>query len=225
MKSKKSPQQSFDERHKFSIDRMVISWSMYSSWKYDPEKWYRTYCLGIKSSSAELTFGSAVADSMNTANPLCAFERLNVKKDGTHDEHEFDTYLGDGKKKIHLIGSVDSSESVKKYKKGKKFKARELKTGVRPWDQERADNHGQLKFYSLCFYLQDKINPEDIEWELSWFPTKKQESGDFNHIITFIDSTKPVKFKVKVTMTQILELAADIKKTMEEMVQYVNNHQ
>lgn len=210
----------YEERHHFTLEHSPISWSSYSSFKYDKERWYRTYHKGEKQRSAELTFGSLVADSMQTSAPLCAFNRLDVNKDGTHDELEFDVWFG----KIHLIGSADTCTAVKKYRRGKPFPAGEFKTGVKPWDQARVDEHGQLTFYSALLWLQEKILPDDIDWFLDWCPTQKEESGDFNHKITFVDPNDIRHFKTKRTMTQVMDLLVDIKKTHAEMLEYVKNH-
>lgn len=207
----------FAERHAFSPDHPVISWSSYSCFKYDKEQWYRVYCCGHKSSSAELTFGKAVADSMETDKPLAPFTRLSIV------EFEFDTKLG----KIPIVGSMDTFEPPKDF-----FKLREsglciggeFKTGVKPWTQKRVDEHGQLTWYSLCLWLQEKIHPATIHWFLEWAPTKKTENGDFYHTIEF--TTTPatiISFRTKRTMMQVLELAADIKKTHKEMLAYVKN--
>lgn len=210
----------FKQRHTFTIENPVMSWSMYSSWNYDKEQWYNTYVLGKNQDSAELRFGKANADSMETAQPLAPFTRLNVKKDGTMDEQEFDTWLG----KLHLIGSADTCTAIKKYLPESPFPAGEFKTGVKPWDQKRVDEHGQLTFYSLCFWLQFGIAPIDVHWFFEWARTIKKESGDFHHVISFPDPIEIKHFKTKRTMTQVLRLAADIKKVHKEMILYVKNH-
>ena len=219
MATQKTKKLTYEERHHFDLEHSPISWSSYSSFKYDKERWYKVYHKGEKQHSAELTFGSKVADSMLTVKPLAPFTRLNVKKDGTMDEQEFDTWFG----KIHLIGSCDTCTAIKKYRLGKPFPAGEYKTGVKPWDQNRVDDHGQLTFYTALLWLQFGIRPEDIEWFLEWAPTHKRESGDFKHVITFAGK-KIEHFDTKRTMTQVMDLLVDIKKTHREMLEYVKNH-
>lgn len=205
----------FEQRHTFTPDNMVMSWSMYSTfidttYGDGKKKWYDTFVLGKKQSSPELTFGKAVADSMDTATPLIPFTRLNVKKNGTHKEYEFDTML----EHIPLVGSVDSSSKDK-------LTHHEFKTGVKPWDNKRVEQHGQLLFYSLCLYLQDKIKPEKLTWFLEWCPTVKTESSTFE---VKIEPKQPVQIhrfkRSQVTMKDILKLAVDIKRVHKEMVEY-----
>lgn len=208
----------FQQRHTFSIENPVISWSSYSGFLYDKERWYQTYVMGKKQTSPELTFGKAVADSMETDKPLVAFTRLTIV------EYEFETSLGP----IPLVGSMDTFEPPTRHAtsslQSNACIGGEFKTGVKPWDKKRVDEHGQLTFYSLLLWLQDKIHPSNIEWFLEWAPTKRTEHGDFRVEIQF-DKTKKIQlFKTHRTMTQVLQLASDIKKVHKEMIEYVKNH-
>lgn len=222
MTSSKKPKLTYEERHHFDLDHSPISWSSYSSWKYDPEQWYQTYHKGRKQSSPELAFGSKVADSMQTANPLVPFTRLNVKRNGTMDEQEFDVWF----EGIHLIGSADTCTALWRYKAGRRFPAGEFKTGVKPWVQIRVDGHGQLTFYTALLWLEDGIHPDDLDWFLEWAPTRKEESGDFRHVISFMTNPPIVHhFETKRTMTQVMDLLVDIKKTHREMLEYIRNHE
>ncbi len=215
IKNKKSPL-TFEERHAFSFKNPVISWSSYSGFLYDKEQWYQTYVKGKKQQSAELTFGKAVADSMETDKPLAPFTRMSIV------EYEFDTKLG----KIPIVGSMDTFEPPKDFfnlRESSECTGGEFKTGVKPWDQKRVDEHGQLTFYTLCLWLQNKIPPHHVNWFLEWAPTVKTESGDFHHKIEF--ANVPIKrFTTRRTMTQVLELAANITKVHKEMFEYVKNH-
>lgn len=212
----------FEQRHTFTVKNPVISWSMYSTfispYGDGKDRWYQTYVKGMKQHSAELTFGKAVADSMETANPMVSFTRYGVKKDGTMEEHEFDTKLG----KIPLVGSMDTYEPPNK--RYTFALCGEFKTGVAPWDQKRVDDHGQLTFYTLCLLLQDDIKPDKVHWFLEWARTIKTESGDFNHKIELAQPIEIKHFTTHRTIAQVLELAAQIKKVHAEMLDYVKNH-
>lgn len=201
----------FAQRHAFSIKNPVISWSSYSGFLWDKEQWYQTFVMGIKQHSPELTFGSKVADSMETDKPLCKFTRLGVV------EYEFDTKLG----KIPVVGSMDTFQPPIH---GGTCLAGEFKTGVKPWTQKRVEDHGQLTFYTMCLWLQDKVHPDSIFWFLEWAPTVKTERGDFKVKIEFQKPLKIQHFKTKRTMVQVLKMQTDIKKVHKEMIEYVKNH-
>lgn len=208
MKNNNRSQLTYAERHAFTPENPVVSWSSYSCFKRDPEEWYDVYVLGYSRTSPELEFGKRVADSMETDKPMAPFTRLAIV------EYEFDTKLGT----IPLIGSADTFAPPARTKK--RCKGGEFKTGRLAWDQKRVDEHGQLTFYSLLLWLQDLIMPEDIEWFLEWAPTQKEENGDFRHVITFVPGVPIKKFYTVRTMKQCLKLASDIKQTHWEMMQY-----
>lgn len=195
----------FRIRHTFP----VVSWSSINGFLYNPEQWYQTYVMGKKSTSRELTFGKAVADSMATDKPLAPFTRLS------EIEHEFDVMFG----KIRIVGSMDTLGKSANLK-NKKHGCGEFKTGKVAWTQERADAHGQLKCYAFLLWLQDKIRPEDCEWWLEWAPT--YETGDFK--IDFVHPIRIHRFYVKITMREILQFGSMIKKVHKEMTEYVKNH-
>lgn len=188
------------------------SWSQHSSFKYDPEQWYQKYILGIESpKTPELEFGSMVGKKLETDQTfLPQIKRNNVM------EHEFRCMFNG----IELVGYADSFCTITNKE------LQEYKTGVKPWDQKRVDEHGQITMYLLMHYLITKTRPEDLDITLWWMPTKRQENGDFTVEISFIEPIeKNIKFfKTKRTMKDILSFGVEIKKTYKKMELYALSH-
>lgn len=192
----------------FDHDR-PLSWSAISSFEWDKEEWYRKYVLGIKDPpNAEMIFGSRVGAKL-ASDPdfLPAVPRLSC--------YEFPfkcDYNG-----IPLIGYADSFDDLT-------CRALyEYKTGVKIWDQKRADSHGQIDMYLLQNYKMHGIRPEEVDAAIVWIPTKRIEDGDFKIRIVFDDSKIITLFRTKRTMVDILRFGARINKTYGEMEEYCEN--
>lgn len=189
-----------------------VSWSQISSFEYSPEQWFKKYIMGDEqSTSAEMTFGSMIGKKLETDPTFLPQIERHSKM-----EHEFKCKFG----KLKLVGYADSFCTIT----GKKLN--EFKTGVKEWDQKRVDFHGQLTMYCLMHYIMTKIKPEELDITLWWMPTKKTESGDFNHVIEFVEPIeKNIKmFKTKRTMADILNFGARINRVYKEMELYAKNH-
>ena len=188
------------------------SWSQHSSFKYDPEQWFRKYILGIESpKTAELEFGSTIGKKLETDPTFLPQIKRHSKM-----EHEFKCKLGN----ITLVGYADSFCTITDKK------LEEYKTGVKPWDQKRVDEHGQLTMYALMHYLITKTRPEDVEIKLWWMPTRRVENGDFTVEIKFIEPIEEniKSFSTKRTMKDILNFGAEIKKVYRQMELYAIAH-
>lgn len=191
-----------------------MSWSQISSFEYDPEDWYRKYVLGMKDKpTPELLFGKAFADSCEIRKPLAPVKMLSKMEQPF--EVEFD--------KIKLIGYLDTFDDVTFRDIG------EYKSGVKKWDQKRADQHGQITMYALMNYLQNKIRPEECTFFLQWIPTQKipRENGDFSGFDYDIDFLYPIEvrtFHTKRTMRDILEFGNRIKNVRKQMEAYALAH-
>lgn len=188
-----------------------LSWSAISSFEYDKEQWYRKYVLGERDEeNAEMRFGKKIGERW-ASDPtyLPSVSRLNVF------EHPFKVMFG----KIPMIGFADNfcTETNARLK--------ELKTGVKAWDQKRANEHGQIDMYLLMNYITNKVDPSTVECELVWLPTKRKESGDFKVEIDFRDDpVVPQVFRTKRTMAQILAFGARINRVYGEMEAYAQAH-
>ncbi len=188
------------------FDKRPLSWSALSSFEYDPEQWYKTYALGIRQSSKEMTFGSLI-DKRFQDDPAFFPEIPR----GELLQHKMKmTFAG-----IPLIGVPDVlAIEIEKI-------LGDLKTGKKKWDQKRADETGQLTFYLFLIFLKYKIRPEDFKLFIAWLPT--QDNGDFT--ITLIKNCKPVIFKTKRTMADLLKMGERIKATTKAMREYAKNHE
>ena len=193
--------------YKFDKKR-PMSWSSYSSFKYDPEQWFKKYVLGEKEpESKEMAFGKVLAQQLEDG--TCTIKDL-TKHLTNKKEHPFKVMFGN----IPLVGFADDfcDKSFKKLN--------EVKTGKREWTQGRVDEHGQFNFYLLMNFITNKIRPEDVQCRLFWLPT--QDNGDFS--ISFVEPIVPQIFNTKRSMSDILKTASDIKKTWGDMEEYVQQH-
>ncbi len=190
--------------------KRALSWSSISSFEYNKEQWFDSYILGKRQSSPEMTFGKMVGDKLaKDPTYLPQVPRLNTF------EHKFEVMFN----KIPLIGYADSFCTIT----NKKMK--EYKTGVKPWTKKRADEHAQIDMYLLMHYITKKIKPEDVDCELIWLPTKKEETGDFKVTISFVEPLIIQTFKTKRTMNDILIFGQRIKDRYKEMQEYVKSRQ
>lgn len=210
-----------------------MSWSSKSSFDYDPEQWYQKYVMhgkctrdGIDASGVPYFGWCHVTESHNHKCPQIetsyqmTFGKLVGEKlaaDPKFMPHiprlsEFEFPLECKLGKISLVGYIDSYEPHTDLE--------EYKTGVKPWDQKRADTHGQVDFYLLCLWLMYKIRPEDIKCHIRWMPT--QQNGDFS--ISFVDEKDVRTFATKRTMRDILQFGSSINGTFLAMQAYAATH-
>lgn len=191
--------------HKDLLANRPLSWSALSSFDYDPEQWYQNYFKGNKGEpSAEMLFGKKFADSCEARKPLAPVTLLSKM------EQPFEFHFND----IPIIGYADTFEEETKDHTG------EYKTGVKAWDQNRVDNHGQIKMYALGNFILNKMKPEKCRFFLEWIPTERR--GDYT-----IALKKPVKvhhFETRCTTMDILKFGKYINSTVKEMELYVRNH-
>lgn len=188
-----------------------LSWSAISSFEWDKEQWYRRYVLKEKDKpSKEMLFGKDIGEKL-AFDPsfLPEVPRLDIF------EHRLLTEF-DG---IQLVGYVDSLA----LDRGHLY---EYKTGKKPWDQKRADTHGQIDMYLLMIYLSERITPERIACTIYWLPTEEnlESMDDDDSTISFSQPFMPKSFKVNKTMKDILLFMNRIKATVKEMEAYAKNH-
>lgn len=184
-----------------------LSWSSISSFGYNPEEWYENYIEGKrKPQNKEMIFGSMVGKKLETDPTfLPQIERLSKM------EHPFN-FVFNG---IKMTGFADSFCDITNKK------LNEYKSGKKPWDQKRVDEHGQLTMYVMGNYITTKVLPEDVEIKLFYMPT--QENGDFS--ISFVEPIEDnIKtFTTKRTMKDVIEFGRFINTTVDEMQKYVDS--
>lgn len=191
---------------KMDMDR-ALSFSQVSAFEYDPEEWYKSYVLGIFTSSKEMEFGSYVDKRIQTdpdfLPSLPRYEKMQHKM-----KVRFDGIL--------IVGVPDGLDF------DAEKRLADYKTGKKAWDKKRAKETGQLKFYLLLLYLTEKIKPEEFRCFIHWLPT--QDNADFT--ISFVPNIeKEIKtFEVKHTMKEVLEYWTYVKGVYKKMQEYVENH-
>lgn len=198
-------------KHKPQMDlKRPISWSAISSFEYDPEQWYRKYVLNQPDPpNAEMLFGSMI-DKRVQAEPdfLPDLHRFSAQ------QHELNGIFG----KIPLIGFPDQWAHLTK------DALSDTKTGVKVWDQKRADETGQLSMYLFMLYLLEGVNPEDVRLWIDWIPTKRTENGDFKVKIDFVKPVKVISFETRRTKLDVINFGAKIKRIHQEMQDYAKHH-
>lgn len=174
----------------------------------DPEKWYQRYVLKIQEKpTPQLLFGSKVDKQIqNDPTFLPDLERYPIMQHTMNP-----TY-----KNIKLIGYADQWDEGD----GRSFRLADDKTGVKPWDQKRADQTGQFTMYVTMLYLMEGIDPKQIECAIRWLPT--MQNADMS--IHFAKPFKIQTFKTKRSMSDVLKFLAYIEKTREAMIDYAKNH-
>lgn len=192
----------------FDAKKRKISWSMISSFEYNPEQWYESYVLGIKPVSKEMTFGSMV-DKRLQDDP----EFLPHVPRYPMMQHRMEVKFG----KYTLVGvpdGVDIEGHISTHVLA------DYKTGKKAWDQARADETGQLTMYLLLLWLTEKVKPESFSCRIHWLPTR--DTGDFN--IELISEKDCQTFETKRTMKDIIDFGVRINKTVKAMELYAKNH-
>lgn len=186
----------------------ALSWSGYSSFKWDPEQWYSKYVMGIQPpETAEMKFGKTFAQSIEDG--TCKVKEL-MKVLQQKKEYKFETSFGE----IPLIGYGDAF-CIETFRI-----LDEVKTGKKPWDQKRADGHGQFDMYLLMNYLINKVKPDEVRAFLRWIPT--QDNGDYT--ISFVQPVKVYSFETKRSMAQVLKFGTELQRTWKEMESYAKSH-
>jgi hypothetical protein len=186
-----------------------FSWSQISSFTYSKEQWYKSYILGEKQVSEELTFGSMI-DKKIQDNPsfIPNLPRYPLM------QHKMKINL-DG---INLVGIPDGIDLQSQ----RKLLA-DYKTGRVAWTQKKAQETGQLKFYLLLIYITHKIRPEEFDCFIHWLPTKLEEGSDFSRNISLISENEFQTFHVTHTLIDILNFANYIKDIYKEMENYIKD--
>ncbi len=183
-----------------------LSWSALSSFDYSPEQWYKRYILNEKDPpSAAMEFGKITGERIAEDPTFLP----NLPRLGNY-EYELRTTFRD----IPLVGFIDDYLPHTHLS--------EFKTGVKKWDQKRADGHHQITMYLLMLSLIHKVRPEDIPATLYWFPT--EEKGDFTVGFTTPDPT-PLAFPTSRTTLDTLYFGQRIVDTVQKMQEYVDSKQ
>ena len=199
-------QQALDKFH--SRD---FSWSQMSSYIWSPEQWYKSYILGERQESEELSFGKMIDERIQN-DPLFIPKLPRYEK----MQHRMKVVFN-GKT---LVGVPDGINFTTKPKV-----LADYKTGRNIWTSKKAKETGQLKFYLLLIYTTEKIKPEEFDCYIHWLPTQLCESGDFTRTISLVDENNFKSFKVKHTLADILRFAGEINDIYKQMELFIENHE
>lgn len=214
-------------RYRITDDR-PLSWSAISAFEYSPEGWYEKYVVhkDCTRDKEELLGWCAVTGSHNRScpavetSPQMEFGKKVGERYATDPkflpklprfeifEHPYKCKFND----ISLIGFADGWTPDVLW-------LGELKTGVKPWDQKRADAHGQITMYNLMANIMEGIRPEKIRTTLMYLPT--QLKGDK---VSFVPKMKPQFFETRRTMADVLRFGQRINRVYADMQAYVETH-
>lgn len=190
---------------KLDFTSRPLSWSQISQFQYNPEIWYDKYILNKRTpTNAAMEFGTIVGRRLaSEPGYLPEIERI----EGGIYEKELRFKVGG----INIIGYIDwfhpDLKSLKEFKTGKS------------WTKEKAEEHGQLKLYSLGLMIQENIKPEDLTIRL--YSMETESRGDFT--MTFVKGMKPVVHEVKLTTRDCLMFGAELLNIVKEMEEYVDS--
>lgn len=193
------------KHHLDKLHSLNLSPSSINSFLYNKDSWFESYIVGTFTDSLEMQFGRMI-DLKIQNDPLFLPHLPRYEK---MQERLCAVLSG-----IKLVGKPDGfnlTDPKKLY---------DYKTGRNAWTQEKVNDCIQLKFYLLLIYITYKIPPEDFTCGIHWLPTKREDSGDFNAIISFIDEKDIKTFSTKYTMQDILSFIKFIKKIYKEMEQF-----
>ena len=181
-----------------------LSWSAISSFRYNPEQWYKKYVLKEEQpASPAMLFGNYVGNLLATdPTYLPQVPRAEIF------EYALTPRLGD----IPLVGYIDSYTPH--------HTLHEYKTGQPLWSQNRADSHQQVDMYLLQLYLTDGVKPSEITPTIHWLPT--QENSDFT--VSLRSETAIHSFHTPRSMFQLLSFGQQVQKTWQDMQEYAKHY-
>lgn len=176
--------------------RPYLSWSQLSVLESSEDQYIRIYIGGNKLGiNRGMALGKEIASSLETGEDIGDLVKdITVAKIPKLDlmEAELKATIKVGKEEVPLYGKADTAsfrlDAFKEYK-----------TGVTPWDQKKADQHGQITFYCVIIQAITGKVPQDIE--LIWAPT---ESIDGKPYLT----GEVRRFKTKRSTADILKMKA-----------------
>ena len=186
--------------------RPYLSYSQMILVEKNPEAYLDVYLHGKKIPiNRGMALGRDIAEALEsniaTGDPVKDIVMAQLPKYALMDK-PIEAILGTGKSKIPLLAKPDTC--MKDYSA-----FREYKTGLGPWNQEKADSWPQITFYAVVLYL---ITGKIPEAELVWMKTEKDEIGQpvFSH-------AEPKIFKTQRAMRDILLMQVRMRKAWQKI--------
>lgn len=178
--------------------------SQYTKWLWNKEEWYESYLLGIfQPGNPAMDFGKRFAKSVELNAPMAPVLIYS------HREFPSEASL-DG---LPLVGYYDTWDPVE-------LRLVDHKTG-KLWTQKKVDDTSQFTFYCLLNYLTNTIRPEDTDIKLQSIPCGIRSDFTYGFELDKNGAAQIHTFDTKRTMTQVLQLASDLKRTRKEMEEYI----
>lgn len=196
-----------------------FSWSQKSLWNSSKYSYWKKYFLGLDSgSNIRFEKGNEIgkflevggdADSFSTDEKLAEVAAKVPKLDIMEDELIY--YVNDKK----ILSYVDSASITNDF-------FLEYKSGKEPWTQERVDEHGQLPFYALGYWLKSgkTVIPS---CQLIWIETEDHHVFDTNgnKLYTEVKYTGRVEiFNRDFIAKELVEMYESIAKDIKDIEEY-----
>jgi hypothetical protein len=182
-----------------------LSWSAISCFEESPSKWYKLYILGEKTpDNPFMEFGSKFAKSIEDKN--CEVQELENSLSSKREQKMYFQLTPE----LGLVGYIDA------YNEDTKKVIDEVKTGMKEWTQQRADDHRQITIYALLNNLINGVYPEDTVFNLHWVKTRFINKNE----IGLVFPHQYLKFETKRTTGQIMYMKDYIISIHKKMVQY-----
>jgi len=205
--------------------KQYLSWSQLELLERDEEEYRRIYINGGARKSfapAEQAFGKRIADGLiekeQTGDAHVDMCRASLPPADQKDIEE-KVMFGDIPLLIKCDAVLNEPFEVHEYKTGHPDKF-----GNDPWDQKRADNHGQLDFYMFAKFIQKGKIPGG---KLIWIPTVKIDTGKVNkwnepiYRIELDKKREMVVFPTNKNISDMAIMSARIKKAWKRIGEMV----
>ena len=160
----------------FSLPRGYLSYSQYSLFLSDPEKYKRQYFDGFDTgfTNSGQTYGKQVADALeptrDTGDLLTDAAMLLLPKYDIADQQIEAEFKEKGGPWLKVIAKPDTFNSIThefaEFKTGK---------GKNPWTQEKAQKHIQMIWYAVVIWL--KYGTMLDHATLAWIETEQTTEG------------------------------------------------
>mgnify|MGYP005857486429 CR=1 FL=1 len=192
-----------------NTNRNYFSWSQYYLWQKSKKQFYKHYGLNEKSkSNKQFAKGKEFAHFKETGEILPSVKNpdmLEIVADAVDEleimEHEVNVTID----KYDLLAFIDSG--MADYSE-----FFEYKTGKIPWTNEKVEDHEQLDFYALCYYIASgqKTIPS---CKLIWIETQEEEDG----LLTFTGNVETFSRNfTKDDMVKMMAKIITVKKEIDE---------
>ena len=154
------------KQNKLKLPRGYLSWSAMNTFVRSKEEYIRHYFYGEPQSFSNhpsVKFGSEFAKHLEKrdkkhSNPVVEMA-VHAMPRLPKPEHKISADLPSEWGDIPIIGTLDQYDP-------KTHEFSEFKTGSHKWTQTTAQNHGQMKFYSLILWLNHGVieNKKSLIW-------------------------------------------------------------